>query len=321
MPRTRSARFTALSALLLMLLAPPLRAQGNFLAPVDTIEARLRAGTFTIMDERGSRFEGDRTSRVALNFGNDAMLVVKWAPAAQGGEAYNNSPRYEAAAYELQKLFLDRHEIVVPPTVLRAFPLTWYRTLDPRAHATFLDTESVLVALQYWLFNVTPDDYWDPDRVDTDTAYARGIGNFNIFTYLARQSDDNQGNFLISGDSAACRVYSVDNGVAFASQASDRGANWRRIRIKRLPRATIDRLRALTEDSLTARLETVAEFRVAPDGTLESVDPGPNISPDRGIRRAENRIQLGLTRGEIHGVWRRVEGLLRDVDRGRYELF
>ncbi len=321
MIRIHRSHSAALSALLWLALVPGARAQGNFLAPVDTIDARLHHGAFTIVDERGSRFEGDRTSRMALKFGDGEMFVTKWAPAAPGGEAFNNSPRYEVAAYQLQRLFLDNSQIVVPPTVLRAFPLVWYRTLNPNAHATFLDTESVVVALQYWLFNVTPEDFWQPDRVETDTAYARAIGNFNLFTYLVRHSDSNAGNFLISRDSTGPRVYSVDNGVAFASEASNRGAEWRRIRVKRLPRSTVERLRTLTEDDLTAQLETVAEFRIGPDRLLESVPPGPNLSADRGVRRHGDRIQLGLTRGEIHGVWRRLQDLLEDVDRGRYELF
>ncbi len=293
----------------------------NVLLPTDTIEARLAAGPFEILDRRGSRFEGDRTSRVALSYPDGVMLVTKWARSAPGGETFNNNPRYELAAYEIQKLFLDESEYVVPPTVARAFPLDWYRELEPGATATFTGTQSVMVVLQYWLVNVTGTDFWDEDRFQADTLYARHLANFNILTHLIFHGDQNAGNYLISRSPENPRVFSVDNGLAFSGEVSDRGHHWRRLRVDRLPASTVERLRGMTREELVRRLETVAEFRVLDDGTLEAVEPGPNLQPRRGVRRSEDRIQLGLTAREINGVWRRLEGLLRDVDRGDTGVF
>ena len=293
----------------------------HIMAPVDSIERLLRHQAFEILDERGSRFEGDRTSRVVLTFPDQSLIAVKWAPAAWRGEAFNNSPRYETAAYELQKLFLDEPSYVVPPTVLRPVPLDWYRRLEPKAQETFPDTRAVLVTLQYWLFNVRGGGVWDERRFERDSLYARHLANANILTYLIRHNDSNDGNLLISDAGENPRVFSVDNGLSFDSETSARGADWRRLRVSRLPAETVDRLRTLTEEDLTARLSTVGQFRVRPDGQLEPVAPTAALDPHRGIRQEDGVIQLGLTRREIRGVWRRMQELLEDVDRGRITTF
>lgn len=311
-----------MTAFLLTVLALPATAQDtSVLAPVDSIEDRLGSAPFEIFDERGSRFEGDRTSRVALQFDDGGMMVAKWAPAPRGGETFNNAPRYEVAAYEIQKLFLDEPDYVVPPTVLRAFPLAWYRQFQGDASPTLRDTDAILVTLQYWLYNVVPDDFWDEDRFEADPVYARHFGNFNILTYLIRHNDANVGNFLISKDPDQPRVFSVDNGLSFGSRTSDRGARWRDLRVDRLPATTVERLRAITRDELTRRLETVAQFRIADDGQLVAMEPTENLNRGRGIRSSGGIVQFGLTSSEITSVWRRLERLLQDVDRGRIQVF
>jgi hypothetical protein len=241
--------------------------------------------------------------------------------APEDGEAYNNNPRYEVAAYEVQKLFLEPHEYVVPPTVMRAFDLSWIHALEPDVDPTFDDTESALVVLQYWLFNIAGDQVWDADKFDSDTLYARNLANFNIFTYLVRHNDQNEGNYLISGIEPGPRVFSVDNGIAFDANVSDQGARWRRIRVDRLPEATIQRLRSLTREDVRARLETVAQFRIEPDGTLTTEPVGPATDPRRGIRRTDELIQFGLSNREIDALWRRIERLVKRADDGDFELF
>lgn len=310
------------AALLLLVGAGPLSAQdSNILLPVDSIERLLSKGEFQVVDTRGSRFAGDRTNRAALSFPDGTMLVAKWARAAPGGAGFNNEPRYEAAAYEFQKLFLDEPDYVVPPTVLRAFPIGWYRTLEAGVQPTFPGTGSVVVALQYWLFNVTDEGFWDEARFAADTAYARHFADFNVLTYLIKHNDANRGNFLVSGDPTNPRVFAVDNGLSFASVTSDRGAAWRQLRVRRLPRHTVERLRSITEEDLHRVLGTVAEFRVGAHGLLHAVEPTGNLSPNRGVRHEGEIVQFGLTRREIHDTWRRLRSLLEDVDKGRYELF
>lgn len=294
----------------------------NITLPIDTIEQLLAHEDFHILDVRGSRFEGDRTSRVSMDFGEGRLFIAKWAEAPRGGDEFNNSPRYEVAAYEIQALFLEHDEYVVPPTVLRAFPLEWYEeNIDDDVRATFGDAESVVAVLQYWLFNVTGDDFWDEDRFATDTAYAHHFGNFNILTYLIHHNDENVGNFLISRSAANPRVFSVDNGLSFESGTSDRGYMWRQLQVDRLPAETVDRLRSLTEEDVARQLQTLAQFRVGDDGQLSSEPAGPPINPSRGVRHEEDVFQFGLTRREIAGVWRRVQRLLDEVDEGDIEVF
>ena len=209
----------------------------------------------------------------------------------------------------------------MPPTVARAIPIEFYQELYSRAGPTFHNTQSVLVVLQYWLFNVTDEDVWDEDRFEADPAYARHFANFNILTYLVRHNDENQGNYLISRVEDNPRVFSVDNGLSFSSEASDRGYRWRSLRVDRLPATSVERLRAVTEEALMDKLRTVAQFRILPSGHLTAEEPGPTVDDWRGIRRDGEVLQIGLTEREIRGVWGRIQDLIEDVDEGRIEVF
>lgn len=326
MTRSRKLR-TLLRAATLGLLAAgsgvgALRAQdSNILLPTDSLEYLMGWASFELPDTlQDMRFEGDRTQRVPLFFADGTGFIVKWARAPQGGERFNNNPRYEIAPYELQKLFLDPPDYVVPPTVPRALPLSWYRTLDRDARATFGGTESVLVVLQYFLFSVRDGEVLDEDRFEADSVYARHWGDLNLLTYLIHHNDSNNGNVLISTDPGNPRVFAVDNGLAFESEDSNRGTRWRALQVDRFPAATVERLRALTEEDLTRQLGVLVQFEIR-DGHLVRVEPGENLNHDRGVRESDGIIQLGLTRREIRGVWRRLEDFLETVDRGRVDVF
>jgi hypothetical protein len=322
----RANRLAAASLLLgsmtCALPAPAVAQTYNIPLPVAEVEARLATQPFTILDWRGSRAEGDRTQRIAMLFEDSALVIAKWATAPSGGSAFNNEPRYEAAAYVLQKMFLDEPEYVVPPTILRAFPIEFVREQIPNARPTFREAQnSVLVALQYWLMGVTQQEFWDDRRAASDDVYGRYIGNFNILTHLIDHRDSNIGNFLISTSSEEPRVFAVDNGVAFAGQESNRGTTWRDLLVRRLPHHTVERLRQITGDDLRQALGVLAEFEVDPDGRMTAVTPTSNMSPGRGVRRSADRIQLGLTTTEIRGVENRLRSLLRQVDGGRIKVF
>jgi hypothetical protein len=256
---------------------------------------------------------------VVLQYSDSTIVIVKWASSAKGGHAFNNAPRYEAAAYELQKLFLPPEEYVVPPTALRAFPLATAQTADAGARPTFDNASSVVTLVQYWMSSVTNDDFWDKDRFEADTMYARYLGNMNAFTHLIDHRDANTGNFLIS-TSPTPRVFAVDNGVAFRSERSDRGTEWGRLRVDRLPHATMERLRALTEDEVHAALEVLVEFTVQ-NGELVQVPAGPNLDDKKGVREKDGRVQMGLTRAEIGDITKRIRELLKRVDDGKIQTF
>jgi hypothetical protein len=313
------SRLAVLAVAALALSAPRARAQ-NVLLPADSLERLLGVAPFELQQRADTRFQGDRTQRVVLAYPDGTTLGAKWATAARGGSAFNNEPRYELAAYAIQKLFLDEPDYVVPPTVVRVVPLEMYRRFEPSASATFQGTSSVLAVLQYWLFNVAPLDGVDHARLERDTSYARHFGDLNVLTYLIRQEDANSGNVLISRDSIQPRMYSVDNGVAFSSPESDRGTDWKFLRTDRLPRATVERLRRIRPEDLERALGVVAQFEIR-DGQLVPVPPSGNLDPGHGVRRKHDLLQLGLTRREIAQVDSRLRSLLRQVDAGKVEVF
>ncbi len=293
----------------------------NIPLSVDSLEYLLGRAPFALPDTLvGTRFAEDRTQRVPLFFDDGTAVLVKWARAPKGGGEFNNNPRYEIAAYELQKLFLDKADYVVPPTLPRMMPIAWYRTVAKKVVPTFRAGQSVLVVLQFFLYSVTADDVFDEERFDADSVYARHWADANLLTYLIDQMDQNKGNLLISTDAENPRVFSVDNGVAFRSRASDRGTRWSRLQVERFPHRTVDRLRALTEDDLQRALGVLAQFELQGD-QLVPVGRSENWDPGKGVRSREGGVQLGLTEREISDVWRRVEDFRKRVDQGRLKVF
>ena len=294
---------------------------GNIAMRAARVEAYLRDSALKPVASEGSRFKGDRTEHVMLAFNDTTAIEVKWAVAPAGGEAFNNQPRYEAAAYELQKLFLGERDYVVPPTALRMVPQSVFdASAGLKGEPTFDDSPAVLVELQYWTMGVTADGVFDPKRANRDSVYARHLGDLNILTYLIRHRDANKGNMLLSADSANPRLFAVDNGVAFNSPPSNRGTDWERMRVERVSAPTVARLRSINEANLTTALGVVAQFERRGDDYVATA-PGPNLDADKGIRRKGSTLQLGLTSYEIEGVRDRLKSLLKDIDRGRIKTF
>ena len=88
-----------------------------------------------------------------------------------------------------------------------------------------------------------------------------------------------------------------------------------------LPRATVERLRALDRAALDAKLGTVTQMEADPTGRLVLVEQEAPWDPERGVRVRGASLQLGLKRSEIDAVWKRIERLLESVDAGRITLF
>jgi hypothetical protein len=290
----------------------------NVVQPVGDLERLFAADSMRIVAAEISRpkAKGDITLRADVAFGDAPALRVKVRRAEPGAEAFNNVPRYDQAAYELQKLFLDPAEYVVPPTALRMMPVADFTAHSPGAQRTFPDSDQLLVVVQYWLNEVTvAADVYDPARFAADTRYARHIGQLNLLTYLIGHGDSNLGNFMIGRQAEGPRVFSVDNGVAFASLSSDRGQLWHDLRVKALPADSIARLRALTLDQLEAQLGVLAQWQ-REDGRYAPVAHSANLDASRGVRRRNGVLQMGLTRNEIRAVFDLVQALIKKVDRG-----
>jgi hypothetical protein len=316
----RIAHLGAVIGLGFLMTLPTATAQDlNIPRPVDELERELATAPLKIVAAQLTRpkAKGDITLKAELSFGGQPPYRVKLRRAVPGAEEFNNRPRYDLAAYELQKLFLDPAEYVVPPTALRTVPLAELLPYAPAAQPTFGGSDEVFVVLQYWLHEVKViEDVYDAERFDADFPYARNIGQLNVFTLLIAHGDSNVGNFLISRATSGARVFSIDNGVAFAFNESDRGELWKPIRVGRIPSQTVMRLRGITRDELERRLGVVGTWR-RENGRWLAIPSSTNLNARRGVRFEGDLVQMGLTRSEIDDVWRRLKRLLDDVDAGR----
>jgi hypothetical protein len=295
----------------------------NITRPIAELEQLLQAEPLVIEHAEISRpkAKGDITLKADVSFGGAPPLRVKLRKAEPGADDFNNVPRYDLAAYELQKLFLDPAEYVVPPTALRMVPLADFRRYSPDAAMTFAPAGQVLAVVQYWLSDIKViADVYDPERFAADPVYARHIGQLNVLTCLIQHRDSNVGNFLIGRAETGPRVFSIDHGVAFASIDSDRGQLWRNLRVDRLPADTVARLRAITPAVLESRLGVLAQWQLR-DGHYVPVPNGPNLAPRRGVRRSGEQLQMGLTRMEIQSIQRLLAKLLQRVDAGEITTF
>lgn len=315
----------ALSAFSLwsLLLASGATAQdANITQPIGEIERQLAAEPMVIAAAEISRpkASGDITLKADVAFGGSPPLTVKLRRAEPGAEVFNNVPRYDLAAYQLQQLFLDPGEYVVPPTALRMVPLADFKRYSPGVERTFPPAEQVLAVVQYWLSDVKViADVYNPARFASDPVYARHIGQLNIFTYLVDHRDSNVGNFLIGRAESGARVFSIDHGVAFGSIDSDRGRLWRAMRVDQLPADTVARLRSITPAVLQEQLGVLAQWHLQ-DGRYVPVPRGANLGEMRGVRRKGDDLQLGLTRGEINAIYKLLTRLLQRVDEGELQL-
>ena len=304
----------------------------NIFLPIDSLEYLLEVAPFelpeTLVGTRGKEIAPSaltsysRTGQPSSRSGQRprGVVGVRLRTSCRIRDEYNNSPRYEVAAYEIQKLFLEEPEYVVPPTVPRVVPLDWYRTLAEDIEQTFDAAASVLVVLQSFVYSVTEEDVFDLDRFASDPAYARHWANANLLTHLIWHSDSNAGNLLISNIASNPRIFSVDNGVAFGSPDSDRGTRWRYLLVDRFPASTVERLRGVTEAQLHEVLGVLAQFEVV-DNELVRVESTENLRPRIGVREDDGVIQIGLTNDEIEGIWDRLEAFLFQVRRNRVSTF
>ncbi len=313
-------RFAA--PLLLALAATAAAQDANIRLPVAALEQLLAAEPLVITEAQISRpkARGDITLRAEVSFGGAAPLRVKLRKAEPGADTFNNVPRYDLAAYELQKLFLEPAEYVVPPTALRMVPLADFAKYSPGVASTFSAASQVLAVVQYWLSDILVlRDVYSPARFAADPVYARHIGQLNVLTYLIGHRDSNAGNFLIGKQELGARLFSIDHGVAFASEGSDRGELWKDMRVKRLPADTIERLRRITLQLLADRLGVLAQWRLEGQSYVP-VALGRNLAENSGVRRTGDELQMGLTRSELLAVHRMLTRLLERVERGEISV-
>ena len=251
------------------------------------------------------------------------QFLAKWKEVPRGLESWNNSPRRELAAYQVQKLFLDPEDFVVPPSVLRCVPIDEYRAaIDKNAKPSIEGADCVLGNLSLWVENVTvPDVLYDEKRFATDANYAARIADFNLLTYLIDHKDGRRGNFLVSKDESDRRVFAIDNGISFDAWLFNYFVkNWNDVRVPALRKRSVDRLRAVDPRQVEA-LATVAELHVDESGILQSVDPGPALSRTKGVRQKDGVVQFGLMYDEIDDVFEEIAEIIDAVDDGELPVF
>lgn len=298
---------------------------GDFCMPAERVEPLLRDGDMHILDVRKCASGVAGAQIVYCDFPQEKLTIkAKWKEAKHGGSALNNEPRKEVAAFEIQKWFLEPAEYVVPPTVCRAIPLDRYKNEVRETRATFDGTDCAFGALAFWLDGVEdmPKGF-DAGRFEADLAYRDTIANMNLLTYLIDHRDTRPANFVFSKDPKRPRAFSIDNGLAFSGLVNPRVLvlhEWRHMIVPKVPRAKIDRIRALTRKELD-KLGVVAQLERR-ERQLWSVPTGAVLADcEDGVRCEGNILQLGLRPAEVDGVEERIGRLLAEIDSGKIALY
>jgi hypothetical protein len=300
----------------------------NWPLPPTEIEKLILAGNHVRATEAGAGAGTTGAEKVGVYFPAIGQTIDfkwkrmngTWRPFWGRLDGVNNSPRKEIAAWKIQQLFLDPADYVVPLSLAYAVHVD---KTSGHESPTLPDSHCVLGVASVWLKDVTlPDPLADYERFKLDYTYAYYLANFNLLTYLVKHHDGRPGNFLVSKNDARRQVFAIDNGVAFGGIFYNWFAeNWNSIRVPALRRQSIDRLRLLSEEDLQGLLGVVAELRLDDGGVYRNVPHGFNLDDDEGIRIEGGVLQLGLTEDEIKDVWKRIEKLIKDVDKGDIALF
>ena len=288
--------------------------------PPGVLEARLPDEPLVILEAVGGVGGVMGVKKLSVRLGSDEEpIALKWKEAPPGdADGWNNTPRKELAAYEIQKWFLEPADYVVPTTVVRCLPLEVYGPIDATPRPNLSGTRCVTGALTVWINDVgIPDELFDPARFSDDPHYRHHMANFNLLTYLIEHEDGRDGNFLVSDHPEERRIFSVDNGVAFGARVKNWFVpNWHKIRVPSLRRETIEKLRTVTPENIE-RLGVLVELRVDADGILRPVPAESNLDPSEGARSGKGWLQLGLDEDELEDLAERLEKLLARVDAGK----
>src|SRR5690606_31993935 len=91
----------------------------DFCMPASALETVLRRGDLRVTDAALSESGVTAPTKLRIETTMEGAVVsfsAKFKPApVEDVDAFNNSPRRELAAYQIQKLFLDEDDWVVPP--------------------------------------------------------------------------------------------------------------------------------------------------------------------------------------------------------------
>jgi hypothetical protein len=264
------------------------------------------------------------------------VFRAKWR--ALDSESLTNDPRKELGAYAVQKLFLEPHEYVVPPTSGHCFALDHYRArVDAKAPASFREegVRCVFGILSYWLEDAEDLEgaqekgRWgkstilDPELFQRDLGYRRSIADLNLLTYLVHHGDAHDKQFLITDARSSPRVYSVDNSITFQAIKNPMllfREDWSLIRVPALSARSIARLKRLGADDWS-RLGLIQQFQKHDGQLVPAAQDSPIGPPDAGVRWVGLGLQVGLTEPEIQGVRQRFVDLSNQIEKGKPRTF
>lgn len=303
-------------------IVPVVASAGNYVIAPSEAERRLGGEPFEILEAKRTASGVAGAQRWKLRFADGVEIKAKWKAAPRYlADGWNNSPRREIAAYEIQKWFLDEPDYIVPPSEVRCMPLAQMRKIDPAARPTILGTECVYGVLSLWLQDVEePEEIWLPELFEQAGYYRYSIAAVDVLTLLIGHQDGRPANFLWSKDDRR-QVFSIDNGISFhAFPYNFLVRNWNDLRVPALPRRMLERLDRVGPEQ-TAALGVMRHLEPDANGILRVTDADANLDPERGTRLRGTTLQFGLSRREIHEVEERLGRLLWMAESGEIPLF
>ena len=289
-----------------------------------TIYQRAKEGKLHAKEvERTAR--GTTGALVLINHDEVSGKDIKWKfkkNVPGWVDSFNTSPRKELAAYQVQKLFLDSEDYVVPTCLAFCIPRDRFMKRGGYAAATLEGTDCVLGLASIWMKDVTvPDTLYDESRFLKDPTYAYFMSNFNLLTYLVQHRDNRVGQFLVSKDDKRRQVFSIDNGISFGFWPYNFFIQqWEDIHVPALRQDSIERLRKLQRQDLNF-LGVLAQFKLDENLVLRPVSVGKNLDPSVGAKYTGGVLQYGLAKSEIDAVWDRIQHVIAEVDAGTIQVF
>jgi hypothetical protein len=300
----------------------------NWPLPPDVIENELpqalATGATETVSEKRTATGTTGASELTLFLGAiNKELTFKWKEVIPDTlDQDNNSPRREIAVYQVQRLFLDPEDYVVPTSLMYCVPLETAKKNRKKASPSVPGTNCVLGNLSVWLQNVTqPEVLYEEARFLRDPNYAYFMANLGLLTFLVSHHDGKPSNWLASKEENRRQVFVIDNGVSFRALLHNPFAtNWDVIRVPAFRKESVDRLRKIKRGDLDV-LGVVAQLERNDKGILVSVPHRENFSPTSGVRIFDGTVQFGLTTGELGDLWQRIQQVIAEVDDGTLPVF
>jgi hypothetical protein len=306
---------------------------------VEDADRMVRSEHLVILAAEGTTGGNQGVVALALEDPSGERLKVKWRSAAS--ESLFNTPAKELAAYHVQRLLLEPADYVVPPVASQCFELEHYRERVLESATPLAGTRCVLGFVTYWLSgSITmpearrtglwpmppdgPDDddpqLFDPQRFATDDVYRRNLAILNLVTHLVNNRDAHAGQFTLY--TTPWHAFLIDNSLAFRAIPNPRTIliqDLSFILVPSIPESVATRLRTIERDELDA-LRVIEEYELR-DGLLQRVEPGAPFEGDAFVRRAADRLQLGLPEVDVEDLWTRIVALRGELDAGRLTTF